>query len=228
MGRNAALFRTSIGLKIMMAVSGIVFVGFVIGHMLGNLKVYLGAEVFNHYADGLREFGAPFLGYGQFLWIARAVLIVSLVVHVWSALKLTRQSHAARDEGYRKRESMEFSRSSRSMRWGGVALLIFVIYHLLHLTFGTVHPNFVHGDAYHNLVSGFQSLPVSVVYMLAVIALGLHLYHGIWSAFQTLGICGPHVNRWRRPLALGVAVVVVMGNLSFPVSVLTGILTLGG
>jgi succinate dehydrogenase / fumarate reductase cytochrome b subunit len=224
MGRTAALFRTSIGLKITMAVSGIVFVGFVIGHMLGNLKVYLGAEVFNHYAEGLREFGAPFLGHGQFLWIARAVLIVALVVHVWSALKLTRQSRAARDEGYRKRESMEFSRFSRSMRWGGVALLTFIIYHLLHLTFGLVHPDFIPGDAYHNLVTGFESVPVSVVYMVAMIALGLHLYHGVWSAFQTLGISGPRVNRWRRPLALGIALFVVAGNLSFPVSVLTGIL----
>lgn len=224
MGRTAALFLTSIGLKITMAVSGIVFVGFVIGHMLGNMKVYLGAEVFNHYAEGLREFGAPFLGHGQFLWIARAVLIVALVVHVWAALKLTRQSHAARDEAYRKRESMEFSRSSRSMRWGGVALLIFIIYHLLHLTFGLVHPDFIPGDAYHNLVTGFESVPVSVVYMLAMIALGLHLYHGVWSAFQTLGISGPRVNRWRRPLALGIALFVVAGNVSFPVSVLTGIL----
>ncbi len=224
MGRTAALFRTSIGLKITMAVSGIVFVGFVIGHMLGNMKVYLGAEVFNHYAEGLREFGAPFLGHGQFLWIARAVLIVALVVHVWSALKLTRQSHAARDEGYRKRESMEFSRSSRSMRWGGVALLTFIIYHLLHLTFGSVHPDFIPGNTYHNLVTGFQSVPVSVVYMVAMIALGLHLYHGVWSAFQTLGISGPRVNRWRRPLALAIALFVVAGNLSFPVSVLTGIL----
>lgn len=224
MGRTAALFRTSIGLKITMAISGIVFVGFVIGHMIGNMKVYLGAEVFNHYAEGLREFGAPFLGHGQFLWIARAVLIVALVVHVWSALKLTQQSHAARDEGYRKRESMEFSRSSRSMRWGGVALLTFIIYHLLHLTFGLVHPDFIPGDAYHNLVTGFQSVPVSVVYMVAMIALGLHLYHGVWSAFQTLGISGPRINRWRRPLALAIALFVVAGNLSFPVSVLTGIL----
>ncbi|TFG66859.1 MAG: succinate dehydrogenase cytochrome b subunit [Gemmatimonadales bacterium] len=224
MGRSVALFRTSIGLKITMAVSGIVFVGFVIGHMLGNLKLYLGAEVFNHYADGLREFGGPFLGHGQALWIARAFLIVALVVHVWSALKLTRQNHAARDVKYRKRESMEFSRASRSMRWGGVALLAFIIYHLLHLTFGSIHPDFIPGDAYHNVVAGFLSVPVSGVYMLAMIALGLHLYHGIWSAFQTLGISGPRVNRWRRPLALGIALFVVVGNLSFPVSVLTGIL----
>ncbi len=223
MGRSAALFRTSIGLKITMALSGIVFVGFVIGHMFGNLKVYQGAEVFNHYAEGLREFGDPFLQYGQFLWIARAVLIVALVAHVWSAARLTRQSRAARDEGYRKLDSLEFSRTSRSMRWGGVALFAFVVYHLLHLTFGSVHPDFIAGDAYHNLVAGFQSAPVSGVYAVAMIALGLHLYHGVWSAFQTLGINGPRINRWRRPLALVIALIVAVGNLSFPVAVLTGL-----
>lgn len=223
MGRSVALFRTSIGLKITMALSGIVFVGFVIGHMFGNLKVYQGAEVFNHYAEGLREFGDPFLQYGQFLWIARAVLLVALVAHVWSAARLTRQSRAARDEGYRKLDALEFSRTSRSMRWGGVALFAFVVYHLLHLTFGSVHPDFVAGDAYHNLVVGFQSAPVSGVYAVAMIALGLHLYHGVWSAFQTLGINGPRINRWRRPLALVIALIVAFGNLSFPVAVLTGL-----
>lgn len=222
MGRSAALFRTSIGLKITMALSGIVFVGFVIGHMFGNLKVYQGAEVFNHYAEGLREFGDPFLQYGQALWIARAVLIVALAAHVWSAVRLTRLSLAARDERYRRLEALEFSRASRSMRWGGVALLAFIAYHLLHLTFGTVHPDFIAGDAYHNLVSGFQSAPVAGVYAAAMIALGLHLYHGVWSAFQTLGVTGPRINRWRRPLALGIALIVVGGNLSFPVAVLTG------
>lgn len=223
MGRSAALFRTSIGLKITMALSGIVFVGFVIGHMFGNLKVYQGAEVFNHYAEGLREFGDPFLQSGQALWIARAVLIVALVAHVWSAARLTRQSLAARDEGYRKLDALEFSRTSRSMRWGGVALFAFVVYHLLHLTFGSVHPDFIAGDAYHNVVVGFQSVPVSGIYAVAMIALGLHLYHGVWSAFQTLGINGQRINRWRRPIALVIALIVAGGNLSFPVAVLTGL-----
>ena len=223
MGRSGALLRTSIGLKITMAVSGIVFVGFVIGHMLGNLKVYQGADAFNHYAEGLREFGAPFLGHGQALWIARIVLILALVLHVWSSVKLIRQSRGARRVSYERRESMEFSRASRSMRWGGFALLAFVAFHLLHLTFGTVHPDFIVGDGYHNFVAGFQSYPVVAVYVLAMVALGLHLYHGVWSAFQTLGVAGPRVNRWRRPLAAGISLVVVSGNLSFPIAVLIGI-----
>ena len=223
MGRSGALLRTSIGLKITMAVSGIVFVGFVIGHMLGNLKVYQGADAFNHYAEGLREFGGPFLGHGQALWIARIVLILALVLHVWSSVKLIRQSRGARSVGYEKREPMEFSRASRSMRWGGFALLAFVVFHLLHLTFGIVHPDFIVGDGYHNFVACFQSYPVAAVSVLAMIALGLHLYHGVWSAFQTLGIAGPGINRWRRPLAASIAFVVVSGNLSFPIAVLIGI-----
>lgn len=225
MPRSRGLFRTSIGLKITMAVTGIVWVGFVIGHMLGNLKVYQGPDAFNHYAEGLRVFGAPFLLDTQALWMARAVLALALVLHVWAALKLTRQSHAARDVGYRKRESIEFSRASRTMRWGGVALLLFIVYHILHLTLGVVHPDFVHGDPYHNFVTAFASVPVSLFYAAAMIALALHLYHGIWSSFQTLGVTDERVNRWRRPLALTVALVVLVGNLSFPVAVLTGLVS---
>ncbi|MGI9037351.1 MAG: succinate dehydrogenase cytochrome b subunit [Gemmatimonadota bacterium] len=225
MQRSRGLFRTSIGLKITMAVTGIVWVGFVIGHMLGNLKVYQGRDAFNHYADGLRVFGAPFLLDSQALWVARAVLLLALVLHVWSALLLTRQSHAARHVSYRKRESIEFSRASRTMRWGGVALLLFIVYHILHLTLGVVHPDFVPGDPYHNFVAAFASVPVSLFYVAAMIALALHLYHGIWSSFQTLGVTDVRVNRWRRPLALSVALVVLVGNLSFPVAVLTGIVS---
>lgn len=227
MERGKTLWRTTIGLKITMALSGIVWVGFVIGHMLGNLKVYQGAEAFNHYAEGLRVFGDPFLGRGQALWIARIVLIVALALHVWSAWHLARRSRAAREVGYRKREAIEFSRASRTMRWGGVALLAFLVYHILHLTLGTVHPDFVPGDAYHNFVAGFQSLPVAGVYGVAMIALGLHLYHGVWSAFQTLGAGDgeQHEQRWHRGLAGAVALVVALGNLSFPVAVLTGIVS---
>lgn len=227
MERGRALFRTTIGLKITMAVSGIVWVGYVIGHMLGNLKVYEGRDAFNHYAEGLRGFGSPFLGSGQALWIVRIVLFIALVLHVWSAWKLVRRSTAARDIGYRKRETIEFSRASRTMRWGGVALLAFIVYHVLHLTLGTVHHDFIRGDAYHNFVAGFQLWPVSAIYMAAMVALGLHLYHGTWSAFQTLGLGDgqDHGRRWHRRLALAVALVVMLGNLSFPVAVMTGIVS---
>ncbi|MFW6089752.1 MAG: succinate dehydrogenase cytochrome b subunit [Gemmatimonadota bacterium] len=227
MERGRALFRTTIGLKITMALSGIVWVGFVIGHMLGNLKVYQGADAFNHYAEGLRVFGDPFLGREQGLWIARIVLIAALVLHVWSAWKLSRRSQSARDVKYRRREAIEFSRASRTMRWGGVALLGFLVYHILHFTTGTLHHDFVHGDAYHNFVAGFQLWYVAAIYAIAMVALGLHLYHGTWSAFQTLGLGDgrDHGKRWHRQLALAVALVVVLGNLSFPVAVLTGLVS---
>jgi len=222
MSRVPSLYRTSVGKKITMAATGGIFVLFVMVHWFGNLKVFMGPEVFNHYAEGLREFGDPFLPYGWFLWIFRTVLILALVIHVWTAWSLTRQSWAARGMKYKKKQSLNIDAASSTMRWGGVFLFLFITYHLLHLTTGTLHPDFVHGDAYHNFVAGFQSIPVSIFYIVCMIALGLHLYHGTWSAFQTLGIDGPRAQRIRRPLGLIIALVVAGGNLLFPVAVLTG------
>jgi len=222
MRRVYSLYSTSVGKKYTMAVSGAIFVLFVIAHMFGNLKVYLGPEAFNHYAEGLREFGEPFLGYEWFLWAFRAALIAALLIHVVAAWQTSRQSWAARGQKYRKRDKLVFHYASRTMRWGGVVLLLFIIYHLLHLTTGTLHPDFIPGDAYHNFVTGFRSPLVVAVYTVAMIALGLHLYHGTWSAFQTMGLDGPRIRKWREPVALGVALVVVLVNLSFPVAVLAG------
>jgi succinate dehydrogenase / fumarate reductase cytochrome b subunit len=224
MRRVYSLYGTSVGKKYTMAVSGAIFVLFVIVHMFGNLKVYLGSEAFNHYAEGLRNFGAPFLGHEWFLWVFRVGLVLFLLIHVVAAWQTSRQSWSARGNKYRKKENLVFHYASRTMRWGGVVLLLFVVYHILHLTTGTLHPDFVPGDAYHNFVTGFRSLPVVAVYSAAMIALGLHLYHGVWSAFQTMGLDGPRIRKWREPLALAVAVVVVLVNLSFPVAVFTGII----
>lgn len=224
MRRVYSLYGTSVGKKLTMAVSGAIFVLFVLVHMFGNLKVYLGPEAFNHYAEGLREFGEPFLGYEWFLWAFRAGLIGALLVHVIAAWQTSRQSWAARGQKYRKKESLVFHFASRTMRWGGVVLFLFIVFHILHLTTGTVHPDFVPGDAYHNFVTGFRSPPVVAAYGAAMIALGFHLYHGTWSAFQTMGWDGPRISRWREPIALGVALIVALVNLSFPVAVLTGII----
>jgi len=222
MRRVYSLYSTSVGKKYTMAVSGAIFVLFVIVHMFGNLKVYLGPETFNHYAEGLREFGEPFLGYEWFLWVFRAGLIAALLIHVVAAWQTSRQSWAARGQKYRKQDKLVFHYASRTMRWGGVVLFLFIIFHILHLTTGTLHPDFVPGDAYRNFVTGFRSLPVVAVYTVAMIALGLHLYHGTWSAFQTMGLDGPRIKKWREPTALGVALIVVLVNLSFPVAVFTG------
>ena len=222
MNRVVGLYDTSVGKKIAMALSGAILLLFVIVHMLGNLKVYQGPESFNHYAEGLRSFGAPFFGRGQVLWLIRIALLAAVLVHIIAALQLTRQSRAARQHGYRKFDSLAFSYASRTMLWGGIIILAFVVFHLMHLTFGNAHPDFVPGDAYHNLVVGFRSWPVSVAYIAAMIPLGLHLYHGVWSAFQTLGANNPRYNRWRRPLAAVIATAVVAANISFPLAVLAG------
>jgi len=223
MARTTGFYDTTVGKKITMAVAGIVLYGFVIGHMVGNLKVYQGREAFNHYAEGLRTFGAPFFGHAQVLWLVRLALLAAVAVHIVAAFQLWRKSRAARRVQYTKFDALTFSFASRTMAWGGVAILAFVIYHLMHLTFGNVHPDFIPGDAYHNFVTGFQSVPVSVAYVIAMIPLGFHLYHGFWSVFQTLGASNPAYNRWRRPLAAIIAVAIIVANISFPIAVLTGV-----
>jgi len=218
MSLAAGFLQSSIGRKVVMAVTGAILVVFVIGHMVGNLTVYLGPEALNGYAVFLRQFL-----HGSALWIVRAVLLVSVTLHIWSATSLTLDSRRARPKGYRELEWKESTYASRTMRWGGVIILLFVIYHLLHFTFGTAHPSFVEGDVYHNFVTGFRSVPVSIVYIFAMLALGLHLRHGVWSMFQTLGVSHPRYIAMARAAAWVAAVVVVVGNVSFPIAVLTGI-----
>lgn len=219
----AGFYQASVGKKMAMAVSGAILVLFVIGHFAGNLKVYLGAEEFNHYAEGLRTLGDPIFPRNSLLWIIRVFLLGTAIVHVISAAQLWLQSRRARPVQYKKEESLTLTYASRTMVWGGLTLLAFIVFHLLHLTTGNVHPDFIHGDAYHNFVAGFQQVPVSIGYILAMIPLGFHLYHGVWSAFQTLGANNARYSAWRRPLALLIALIVVLGNMSFPVAVLTGI-----
>lgn len=222
MRRALTLWDSTVGKKIAMAVTGLILIGFVTGHMIGNLKVYQGAEAFNHYAEGLRDFGSPFLAASQALWIVRIVLLISVLVHIVAAVQLTLKSRAARKQGYRQFESLAFSYASRTMAWGGLIILAFVVYHLMHLTFGNAHPDFVPGNAYHNFVAGFRSVPVSLAYLVAMVPLGFHLYHGFWSMLQTIGASNPRYNRYRRPTAAVLALAVTIGNLSFPVAVLAG------
>ena len=210
--------RSSIGRKVVMAVTGVILVGFVIAHLLGNLQVYLGPEAMNNYAVWLRQFL-----HGTGLWIARAILLVAVILHIWSAASLTLSSRRARPVAYRERKWREATYASRTMRWGGVIILLFVIYHILHMTTGTVHQSFIEGDVYHNFVSGFRVVPVSLFYIFAMLALGLHLKHGVWSMFQTLGVSHPRSIRAAHVLAWIVAIVIVVGNISFPLAVLAGV-----
>lgn len=209
-----------------MAVSGAVLLGFVILHMLGNLKVFEGAETFDAYGAFLRELGYPLLPHYSALWVVRGVLLAAVGVHLVAAVQLWAQSRSARRRGYTKSESQVFSYASRTMRWGGVIILLFVVYHLLHMTTGTVHPDFEYGSIYANLVIAFSSVPVTAFYLLAVGALSVHLYHGLWSAFSSLGVENPKVDRWRRPVAGTIAVLLFAGYASVPVAVLAGLLTL--
>jgi succinate dehydrogenase / fumarate reductase cytochrome b subunit len=218
MDSSRGFVRSSIGRKVIMASTGVILVLYVIAHMLGNLQVYGGPEGINAYGRFLHTFL-----HGQAIWIARAVLLAAVLLHIWSATSLTLTSRKARAVGYRERQWTDSTYASRTMRWGGVIILLFVIYHILHFTTGTVHPDFVPGDVYHNFVAGFRIVPVSIAYIVAMIALGLHLRHGVWSMFQTLGVSHPRYIRAAHVGAWVVAILVTAGNISFPLAVLAGI-----
>ncbi|HMH82036.1 MAG TPA: succinate dehydrogenase cytochrome b subunit [Gemmatimonadales bacterium] len=215
--------RSLVGMKVLMAVTGVILLLFVVGHLLGNLKVFQGPEHFNTYAEGLRTVGAPFFARGQLLWIARLVLLVTVGAHIGAAIMVTRASWRARPVGYRRLEPVETTYAARTMRWGGVLIALYVIYHLLDFTFGRVNPSFVPGDVYHNVVASLRVWPVAAAYIAAMIVLGLHLYHGTWSALQTLGLNRPPTGRWRRSAAGAIAVLIAGLYISIPVAVLAGI-----
>jgi succinate dehydrogenase / fumarate reductase, cytochrome b subunit len=217
------LYKSAMAKKAVMAVSGLMLFGFVVSHMAGNLKLYLGAEKLNHYAEWLRTIGEPALPHEGMLWILRLGLLVAVVLHIWSAWQVTLISRRARPQGYAHKDWVQASYASRTMRWGGVIVLAFIIYHLLHLTFGTVHSDFVPGDVYHNVVSGFQNPLIAGFYILANLLLGLHLFHGLWSMFQSLGWNHPSFKAVRRPFAACFALIITAGNVSFPLAVLTGL-----
>lgn len=214
----AGFIASTVGRKAIMAVTGVILFGFVLGHMVGNLQVYLGPEAMNHYAVFLRTF---LHGWG--IWIARSVLIVSVVLHVWSATMLTLESWAARPTKYKRWEPRDSTYASRTMRWGGVILFLFVAYHLMHFTFGNLHPDYDPGDVYHNFVTGFRQPLASGIYIVAMLALALHLYHGGWSMLRTLGLSHPRYLKYAKAAALLFALVVAAGNISFPLAVLAGI-----
>lgn len=219
----ASLWHSTIGKKYVMAVTGLIWFGYLIVHLWGNLKIYAGPQFLNEYGGFLRTVGEPFFGNSQLLWVARIILIPAFIIHLWAALQLTTRDRASRPQRYSVRKNLESSFASRTMIWGGLFILLFVIYHVLDFTFGTVNPNFVDGDIYHNVVASFRVWPVVVFYVLAMIAVGLHLLHGIWSLFQTLGWNNARSTRILRNIATVFAVLLTVGNISIPVAVLSGI-----
>lgn len=214
--------RTTIGKKMLMAISGAIGYGFVIMHMAGNLHVFEGAEKFNAYAHGLRELGEPIVPYGSLLWVVRIVLLVAVFTHVWMAIDLSRRDMASRPINYAKKNTVQSSFASKTLRYGGTAIFLFLIYHLMHLTIGNAHSSFVPGDAYHNVVSAFSN-PISVlVYIVAMGALGLHLYHGVWSLFQSLGLNSERTHQLFKRLAQASGILLFVGFSIVPISVLLG------
>ncbi|MFQ5967108.1 MAG: succinate dehydrogenase cytochrome b subunit [Acidimicrobiia bacterium] len=216
-------YRSDVGKKWVMAITGIVGLAYVLFHMIGNLKIFLGAAEINAYAEWLREFPEPLLPRGVFLWMVRAGLLVALLLHVHAATALTITNWRARPVSYESpRSYLVANYASRTMRWSGVIVLLFIAYHLAHVTFGIAHPDFVAGDVHHNMIRGFQSWPVAIAYIVAMIALGFHIFHGAWSMFQSLGINHPTFNPWRRWFAGLFALVIVVGNISMPILIVTG------
>jgi succinate dehydrogenase cytochrome b subunit len=221
-----AFYRSTVGKKIIMAVTGLIGIGFVIAHMAGNLQVFAGPRKLNDYGAMLH---GPL---GDILWLFRAVLIVAVVLHVTMAVQLRRRSAAARPIGYRERAPQVSTLASRTMLAGGVLLLIFVVVHILHFTTLRIDPAGWAGrtdaagerDVYGNVVASFRIWWVSAFYIVSMLALGLHLYHGAWSSVRTLGYAAPSAHPLRRRAALGLAVVVWLGFTLVPVGVMAGII----
>jgi succinate dehydrogenase / fumarate reductase cytochrome b subunit len=213
----ARFWGSTIGKKTVMAVTGIVLVGYVLAHVTANLLIFVGPEAIDGYAVKLREL--PIL-----LWGVRVLLLVSVILHIVAAAQLAVRARAARPVGYHRFEPQVSSAASRTMHWGGVALLLFVVYHILHFTTGQAHADFRHLAPYHNVTTAFREWWVVAIYVAALVALALHLYHGTWSLFQTLGIEHPQVNRARRRVATIIAVLLPLGFVTIPIAVLAGVL----
>jgi succinate dehydrogenase / fumarate reductase cytochrome b subunit len=209
--------------KAIMAVTGIFLFGWIFAHMFGNLKIFFGQESFNHYAEFLREMGSPLIPPSGLLWVTRVLLLAAVGLHIWAATSLTLQNRRARPIAYRELRGVELDYAARTMRLSGYLIALYVLYHLMHLTFGSVHGDFVPTDPYSNVVKAFQAPPVVAVYIFANLLLGLHLYHGLWSLFQSLGWSHPAYNPWRRRFAVAFALVVTAGFISVPLGVLAGI-----
>jgi succinate dehydrogenase / fumarate reductase cytochrome b subunit len=216
-------WRSAVGKKWVMAITGIMLLGFVLAHMIGNLKVFLGKEHINVYGDWLRTLGEPALPRTVLLWILRVGLIGAFFGHIVAAYQLTRMNLKARPTAYQsKRDYVAANFASRTMRWTGIIVGLFVIFHLADLTWGSANPHFVRGDPYDNLFNSFDRVPVAIIYIVCMLALGLHIFHGAWSMFQSLGLNNPRWNIWRRWFAIGFAVVITVGNVSMPLLITTG------
>ena len=220
MNRLQAAWQSSVGKKAVMAVTGLIGILFVIGHMVGNLQIFEGADRINAYG---RLLHGPL---NELLWVVRVVLVLAVVLHVLAAWQLTVRDRAARPVAYARRVPQVSTLASRTMRWGGALLLVFIVVHILHFTTGTIRPagSFIEGDVFANAVASFHVPWVAAFYVVSMVALGLHLYHGTWSSFRSLGAASPSPQPLKRRLALVIAVVVAVGFAVVPIAVLAGVI----
>jgi succinate dehydrogenase / fumarate reductase cytochrome b subunit len=217
------VLQTSIGKKYAMATSGVILVGFVIAHMVGNLKFFFGQKHLDEYSHWLRNVGAPAIPHYYALWGLRTVLLAAVSVHIWAAYMTTVQSKRARPIPYAHKDTIQANYASRTMRWGGIILLAFIVFHILDMTVGTAHAGtFKEGHVYANAVSGFKHPAVTLAYTFAMGALCLHLFHGVWSMFQTLGRGSGKAEHLLRRLAATISVVVCLGFLAMPWTIMLG------
>lgn len=216
LSRAARFYQASIGKKAIMAATGAVLFGFVVGHLIGNLQIYEGPGKINQYSELLRS--VPSL-----LWGTRILLLVCVILHIVASIQLTRLKRQARPIAYIRRKDVKATYASRTMMWSGPIIAAFVVYHLLDFTFGVVNPRFQAGDVYSNVVYGFRRAPVSIAYIVAMVMLGMHLYHGLWSMFQSVGIHHPRYTPWFKRFAAVMTAFIVIGNISIPIAVMTGV-----
>ena len=220
------LYRSAVGKKYVMAITGIMLIGFVVAHMVGNLKMYVGPSDFNEYAEFLRELLVPILPRTVLLWVLRLGLIAAFALHIHAAYSLTRMNQGARGVGYQSpRDYIAANFASRTMRVSGIVVGLFIVWHLFDLSWTGTGYTFVRGLAYENVVESLSRIWVAAIYIVGNLALGLHLFHGIWSLFQSLGWNNPRFNAWRRNLAAGLTAIIVIGNISFPIAILAGIVS---
>ncbi|WP_349256631.1 succinate dehydrogenase cytochrome b subunit [Frankia sp. CgS1] len=217
------LWRSTIGKKTVMAVTGLLMLLFLIAHMLGNLKIFFGRDDFDHYAGWLRTIGEPVLHDTWYLWIQRVVLVLAVGLHTVSAYQLSRRDLRARPTKYVHRQRARASYATHVMRYGGITLALFIVYHILDFTTLTLNRHGVEGAAYDNVVSSFSVWWVTLIYIAAMISLGLHIQHGFWSAAQTLGVNNPKRDRVFKATANVLAVLLTVGFVIVPVSVLAGL-----
>ena len=214
-GRAARFWSATLGKKAVMALTGVILVGFVVVHLLGNLQVFAGPDKFNAYAHTLKSIPAV-------LWGARLTLLTAVFLHIWSAFSLWRLKAEARPVKYQNQRSIASTYASRTMYWSGPILLLFIVYHLLHFTVGVGGTRFVEGEPYDNLVAGFQVVPIALFYIVAMGFLCFHLFHGVWSIFQTLGVNHPKYSPLLRLAAKVTAIALFVGFSSIPLGVLLG------